>query len=54
VVTVIQEPKSSGKDFGLVGFHQLPHASYFVFPRPLNAKPDARVVGINYELLNPA
>ena len=51
VMTVIQNPVSKKSDYGRVGFHKDPHASYFVFPRQLAAAEDARVVGINYELL---
>jgi len=36
VLTVVQEAKRS--DFGELGFHQHPHAFYFVFPKPLPAE----------------
>src|ERR1051325_6446387 len=52
VLTVIQEPRAKTKDYGLIGFHQHSHASYFIFPRRLTAKGDnVRVVGINYQLV---
>jgi hypothetical protein len=51
VLTVIQ-PHKSAKDFGLIGFHEQPLASYFVFPKKLPSNSDARVVGIKYDLLN--
>lgn len=51
VMTVIQEPGSKKKDFGEVGFHQQPHASYFVFPKPIPAAADSKVIGIKYELV---
>ncbi len=54
VLTVIQEPASKKKDFGRIGFHQNPFASYFVFPRPLAERGDSRIVGINYELAEEA
>jgi hypothetical protein len=51
VLTVVQEPTSKRKDFGEVGFHQQPHASYFVFPRPLPASRGSKVIGIKYDLV---
>lgn len=51
VMTIIQEPGSRKKDFGEVGFHQQPHASYFVFPKPIPAPTDSKVVGIKYDLI---
>ncbi|MGH7941517.1 MAG: hypothetical protein ACREE6_00460 [Limisphaerales bacterium] len=50
VLTVIQRHKGA-KDFGQVGFHQQPFASYFTFPKPLPADVADRVIGIRYELL---
>jgi len=50
VLTVFQPPTGK-KDFGRVGFHRDRHASYLVFPRRLQAEPNIRVVGINYDLL---
>jgi hypothetical protein len=51
VVTVIQQPTSKRKDYGKIGFDQQAFASYLVFPRPLPAANHARVIGINYELI---
>lgn len=49
VLTVIREP--GRRDYGLIGLHVNARASYLLFPRPLPRKPEARVVGINYQLL---
>jgi len=51
VLTVHQEPTSKKKDFGEIGFHKIPFASYLLFPKPLPEKSEARVVGINYQLV---
>ncbi len=51
VLTVIQEPGSKHRDFGIIGFHEQPHASYLVFPRALPKNEDSRVIGINYQLV---
>jgi hypothetical protein len=48
VLTIIQE-SSKQRDYGVLGFHQHAHASYFVFPRPLPK--EGRVIGINYALV---
>jgi hypothetical protein len=48
-MTVIQEPKR--RDHGMIGFKPKPGASFMVFPRPLPREQNARVVGINYPLL---
>lgn len=50
VLTVIQEPRTHKKQFGKPGFHQDPHASYLVFPKPLAVHPESRVIGISYDL----
>ena len=50
VLTIIQEPGSKKKEFGEIGFHQAPHANYFVFPKPL-PKERAKVIGIKYDLV---
>lgn len=52
VLTLTQEPASKRKDFGRIGFHQAPHASYLVFPRPLPRDAAPRVIGIKYDLVN--
>src|SRR5947208_569040 len=54
VLTVHQEPTSKKKDFGKIGFHKIPFAAYFVFPKPLKEDKTARVVGINYQLAEEA
>ena len=51
VITISQEPGSKHKDFGEVGFHQRPHASYLVFPEPVKESGDVKVIGIKYELI---
>jgi len=50
VLTVVQE--SGKKDHGFVGFKVLPGALYLEFPRPLTHEEDARVVGIDYKLID--
>jgi hypothetical protein len=49
VLTVVQEVGK--KDHGLIGFQVLSGAVYLVFPRPLPKEPNARVVGLNYQLI---
>jgi hypothetical protein len=51
VVTVKQETVGSKKDFGTIGFSREKNVSYFIFPKKLPNVPDARVVGIKYDLL---
>jgi hypothetical protein len=53
VLTVVQQHTTKHKDFGLIGFHREPGASYLVFPRSLPADlgQASRVIGINYQLL---
>jgi hypothetical protein len=51
VLTVSQPPKGTKKDFGQIGFHLQPSASYLVFPRPLHKDAQLRVVGIKYDEL---
>lgn len=51
VLTLSQEPTSKKKDFGRIGFHQEPYASYLVFPKPLPKGDAPRVIGIKYELV---
>ena len=50
VLTVIQEPRTHKKQFGKLGFHEDPHASYLVFPKPLPVDSESRVIGISYDL----
>jgi hypothetical protein len=54
VLTLVQEPASKKKDFGRIGFHQEQHAAYLVFPEPLPAIRDSRVIGIKYDLVEQA
>ena len=49
IVTVQQENVGGRKDFGIVGFHPQRQATYFVFPKPLEAEPGSKVVGIKYD-----
>jgi hypothetical protein len=51
VLTLTQEPASKKKDFGKIGFHRTPHASYLIFPRPLPKGATPRVIGIKYRLM---
>jgi len=51
VLTITQVPTSKRKDFGRIGFQKARHASFLIFPRPLPQVDDARVVGINYALV---
>jgi hypothetical protein len=51
VLTVIHQRLGSKKDYGLIGFQLQGQAAYLVFPKPLPALTDARVIGIHYELL---
>ncbi len=51
VLTLVQSPGTKAKDFGRIGFHEQPHASYLIFPRKLPTEADARVIGINYQLI---
>ncbi|HWD92525.1 MAG TPA: hypothetical protein VG938_09260 [Verrucomicrobiae bacterium] len=50
VLTMVQPPASKKTDFGEIGFHRQPHASYFIFPKPLPAK-QGKVIGIKYDLV---
>jgi hypothetical protein len=50
VLTVVQPPASKKTDFGEIGFHQQPHSSYFIFPKPLPAE-QGKVIGIKYDLV---
>lgn len=52
VLTLIQPRSSNHKDYGIIGFHKDPHASYLLFPRSLPQDGDLRVVGIRYELVD--
>lgn len=51
VLTVHQENVGTKKDYGVVGFHEEPHAQFLVFPKSLREFEGRRVVGVKYELL---
>jgi hypothetical protein len=50
VLTVILQP--GRRDYGRIGLELHPGASYLVFPKSLPSQPTAKVVGINYQLLD--
>ena len=50
VLTVFHQ-SSNRKDYGRIGFDSNGPASYLVFPRALPKQRDARVIGINYQLI---
>ena len=52
VMTVRQETVGTQKDFGVVGFHRVAYASYWVFPKSLKRFERKRIIGIKYDLLN--
>ncbi len=49
VLTIIQEPGK--RPYGYFGLHTDHHALFLIFPRRLPTEGTARVIGINYELL---
>jgi hypothetical protein len=51
VVTVVQKPTGTKKDFGTVGFHQQAFALYLIFPRAVLEESGTRVIGIDYKLI---
>jgi hypothetical protein len=51
VVSLKQEPTGTKKDFGSVGFLPERYISYLIFPKPLTAFKDKRIVGIKYDAL---
>ncbi|HWN94930.1 MAG TPA: hypothetical protein VNT99_07850 [Methylomirabilota bacterium] len=51
VLSIRQEPTAKSKDFAVVGFDEQHHNTYLVFPKPLTAFKDARVIGIKYDVL---
>jgi hypothetical protein len=51
VVSVKQEPTSTRKDFGFVGFLNEKFVSYLIFPKPLKAAEGQRVIGLKYDLI---
>lgn len=54
ILTVRQQNVGNKRDVGFVGFRPVPQASFLVFPRPLEASRDQKVIGINYSLLDQA
>src|ERR1043166_4335880 len=51
VMTVKQEAVGTKKDSGAIGFRAEKGVTYFVFPKPLTAFKDRRIVGIRYDLV---
>jgi hypothetical protein len=51
LATLFQETVGAKKDWAIAGFHERPRASYLIFPKPLNAFADRRIVGVKYELI---
>jgi hypothetical protein len=49
VLTVIQEPGK--RDYGMIGFELKTGALHFIFPRALPRDQKARVIGIDYQLM---
>ena len=49
VVTLLQQNIGTKKDYGLVGFFAEKNATFLVFPRPIKAKAETKVVGIKYD-----
>ncbi len=51
VLTVKPASPGTKRDIGVVGFTPEKSASYLVFPKPLSAFKDRRIVGIKYDLV---
>jgi hypothetical protein len=51
VLTVVQKPTGNKKDFGFIGFHPQPFASFMVFPKSLAEAEGVQVIGIKYDLI---
>jgi hypothetical protein len=49
VLTVLEEPGKT--PYGRLGLKTDPHAVFLLFPRPLTADHAARIIGINYQLI---
>src|ERR1043166_4784926 len=49
VMTVIQEAQT--RPYGVLGFEVQPGALYLLFPRALPRREKARVIGINFQLI---
>lgn len=54
VLTIKQEPTSTHKDFGVVGFLKEKFVTYLVFPKSLQKFSNQRVVGIKYDVVGEA
>jgi len=54
VVTIKQEPTSTRKDFGIVGYVKEKYATYLIFPKSLKDFDGQRVIGIDYSILQSA
>jgi len=52
LLTIVQEPTSTRKPSGQIGYHQHEHAMFLVFPRRLPGDVQSRVIGINFDLLD--
>jgi hypothetical protein len=51
VLSVRQEPTSTRADYGVVGFDEQKHTTYLVFPKSLGRFANARVIGIQYDVV---
>jgi len=49
VMTILKT--EAGSEFGMVGFKEQKGASYLVFPKSLKRYENARIVGINWDLV---
>lgn len=54
VVTVKQDPTSTRKDFGVVGYVKEKYSTYLIFPKSLREFSGQRVIGIDYGILESA
>jgi hypothetical protein len=54
VLSLKQQPTGTKKDFGTVGFLPEKHVSYLIFPKPLTAFAERRIIGIKYDTLQQA
>lgn len=51
VMSVVSFITGTKKDYGLAGYVEELASQVFIFPKPLKAFDDRRIVGINYDLL---
>jgi hypothetical protein len=51
VLSIRQEPTSPRSDFGTVGFDEQKYTTLLIFPKPLAAFADARIIGIKYDMV---